>query len=175
MSHTSLSRIKVWDAPVRVMHWLLALSFSLAWLTAEVDSARGVHIMLGYTVLGLIVARLIWGLVGTRHARFSAFVRGPAEVWRYAMAYAQGRPPHRTGHNPLGAMAVVAMLGLGLATGLTGLAMCSWGWGDAAEELHEALASAMLAVVGLHVLAHNLQRINAIAPHLIGRARPAPS
>jgi cytochrome b len=72
MSHTSMSRIKVWDAPVRVMHWLLALSFSLAWLTAEVDSARGVHIMLGYTVLGLIVARLIWGLVGTRHARFTA-------------------------------------------------------------------------------------------------------
>ena len=70
------SRVLVWDLPVRIFHWLLALSFAGAFLTAESERWRLVHVTLGYTVAGLVVFRLLWGVLGSRHARFSSFVRG---------------------------------------------------------------------------------------------------
>ena len=78
-AHTPpLRTVLVWDAPTRVGHWLIALSFAGAWLTAESERWRLVHVTLGYTLAALVVFRLVWGLVGTRHARFASFVRGPA-------------------------------------------------------------------------------------------------
>ena len=68
-------RILVWDLPVRLFHWMLAISFAGAWLTAESERWRDVHVLLGYTAGVLVVLRIIWGLVGTRHARFASFVR----------------------------------------------------------------------------------------------------
>ena len=146
-------RILIWDLPTRIFHWTLAASFAGAFLTAESERWRDVHVMLGFTALGLVVFRLCWGLFGTRYARFAQFVRGPRAVLHYLRALWQRRPENGVGHNPAGAVAIVLLLGLGFGTALTGWLMASGRAGDALEEVHEALATAMLALVGVHVLA----------------------
>lgn len=147
----SPTNILVWDAPVRIFHWLMVLSFAGAYLTAESESWRLVHVTLGYTMAGLVAFRLAWGLTGTRYARFAAFVRGPEAVARYLRALLRGQPEHTTGHNPAGAIAIVAMLGLAAAIGATGWATYNDITGEWVAELHELVANAMLLVVGIHV------------------------
>jgi len=144
-------RILVWDLPTRIFHWTLAASFAGAFLTAESERWRDVHVMLGFTALGLVAFRLCWGVFGTRYARFSEFLRGPGEVMRYLGTLLSRQPRHYVGHNPAGAVAIVALLALAVL-------VCASGWllyadvgGDVFEELHEGIAFAMLAVVGLHV------------------------
>jgi cytochrome b len=172
------TRILVWDLPVRAFHWLLALSFAGAFLTAESERVRDVHVALGYTFVGLIAFRIVWGLVGSRHARFTAFVRGPRAVGRYLRSLAAGRPEHHAGHNPAGGWAIVAMLVLGLAVAASGYAVYSDIGGHALEELHEGAANAMLALVVVHIAAvlasSLLHRENLVAAMLTGRKRSAP-
>jgi cytochrome b len=105
-----------------------------------------VHVTLGYTMGGLVAFRVLWGLAGTRYARFSNFVRGPAAVTRYLRSIVRGEPEHHTGHNPAGALAIVALLGLAVAITASGWATFDVG-GKWLEEFHEA-ANLMLAVVG---------------------------
>jgi len=171
-------RILVWDLPTRVFHWLLALSFAGAYVTAESERWRLVHVTLGYTLGGLLAFRLLWGLVGTRHARFASFVRGPAAVLRYLRSIASGRPEHHTGHNPAGALAIVALLALGAALVLTGWSTYNDIGGEWLEELHEGVANLMLAVVGLHVgavlLSSALHRENLVRAMLTGRKQGTP-
>ena len=145
----------VWDAAVRVFHWTMVLCFAGAWLTAESERWRLVHVSLGYTMAGLVAFRLVWGVIGTRHARFASFVRGPAAVVGYLRSLLRGDPEHHVGHNPAGALAIVALLGLTVLTTAAGWATYNdfagpWG-GEWAEELHEAAANLLLAVVGVHV------------------------
>lgn len=144
-------RILVWDVPVRVFHWLMVLSFAGAWLTAESERWRLLHVTLGYTMAGLVAFRLIWGLVGTRHARFADFVRGPRAVARYLGALLRGRPEHHVGHNPAGALAIVAMLALAAVLTFSGWATYQELFGEAFEDLHEGAANAMMALVLVHV------------------------
>ena len=113
---------RVWDLPVRVFHWALLLAVAGAWCT----HAAGVawvryHGWCGYTVLVLVAFRLLWGIVGTRHARFTSFVRGPVATLRYAAQLARGTAPHLAGHNPLGAWMVLVLLAALLAQALLGL------------------------------------------------------
>ncbi|MEW6707067.1 MAG: cytochrome b/b6 domain-containing protein [Pseudomonadota bacterium] len=143
--------IRVWDAPVRVFHWLMVASFAGAWLTAESERWRLVHVSLGYTMAGLVVFRLLWGLVGTRHAQFGDFVRGPRAVLRYLRSLLSGRPEHHVGHNPAGGWAILALLGLAALTTAFGWATYNEIGGEWLEEAHEAAATLMLLVVGLHV------------------------
>lgn len=150
---TAARRVLVWDAPVRVFHWLSVLSFGGAYLTAESERWRLLHVTLGYTLAGLVVFRVLWGLMGTRHARFASFVRGPAAVLRYVRSLLQGQPEHHTGHNPAGALAIVAMLALALGVAATGYAGYEELTGDWVKELHEVLANGMLLLVGVHVAA----------------------
>lgn len=145
------SRILVWDLPVRLFHWMLAISFAGAWLTAESERWRDVHILLGYTAGVLVVLRIVWGLVGTRHARFASFVRGPRRVVAYLRSLVSGRPEHTAGHNPAGAWAIVALLALTLAIVATGLVVEADAGPKGLDDVHEALAIAMLVVVGIHV------------------------
>ena len=170
--------VLVWDAPVRVFHWLMVLSFAGAYLTAESERWRLLHVTLGYTMAGLIAFRIVWGLAGTRHARFSAFVRGPAAVRRYLASLLRGRPEHHTGHNPAGALAIVALLLLGAAVTATGWGMDSGGAGRWFEEVHESVASLMLALVGVHVaavvLSSWLHGENLAAAMISGRKRGLP-
>jgi len=171
-------RVLVWDAPVRIFHWLTVLSFAGAYLTAESERWRGLHVTLGYTMAGLVVFRLLWGLVGTRHARFASFVRGPAAVARYLGSLLRGKPEQHTGHNPAGALAIVAMLGLALAVALTGWAAYDGTFGGWTEDAHEAAANGMLALVGLHIaavaLASRLHRENLVGAMVSGRKLGSP-
>jgi len=143
-------RILVWDLPTRLFHWLLAATFAGAWLTAESERWINVHATLGYTFAGLIAFRLVWGFIGSRYARFASFVAGPGPVARYLGSILTFRPEHHVGHNPAGGWAVLALLGLGLATALSGYAAFTvrahW-----LEELHEGVAGAMLALVFVHI------------------------
>jgi len=145
------SRVLVWDFPTRIFHWLLALSFLGAMLTSESERYADVHHMLGYTILGLVAFRLVWGLVGTRHVRFGAFAYGPAKVMRYLASVAKGTPEHHTGHNPAGSWAIYAIIVLCLATGLSGWATYNDIGGHLLEKLHEGAANTLLAVVLLHI------------------------
>lgn len=151
-SRAESGKALVWDAPVRVFHWLMVLSFAGAWLTAESERWRLLHVTLGYTMAGLVAFRLLWGVAGTRTARFATFVRGPRAVARYLWSLVRARPEHHLGHNPAGALAIVALLALTVATTASGWAVYQDIGGGWLENLHEAAAGAMLAVVGVHVL-----------------------
>ena len=165
--------VKVWDILLRAFHWSFAATFAGAWLTAESERWRDVHVTLGYTMLGLIAFRILWGLVGPRHARFASFVRGPAAVARYLRSLLEGRPEHHLGHNPAGAVAIVALLAVALAAIGSGWAVYNDFGGHWLEESHEFLAGAMLALVGVHLagvaVASWLHRENLVRAMLTGR------
>ena len=152
MSETP-QRTLVWDLPTRAVHWLLALSFAGAYLTADSERMRDVHMLLGYTAFGLVVFRLLWGIFGTRYARFTSLPLSPAAVIGYLKSLLTLSPRHYFGHNPAGSWAIVGMLLLVLALGATGWAQAvevGPGW---LEDLHEGIANAMLALVVVHVAA----------------------
>ena len=108
-------------------------------------------LLLGYTMLGLIGFRLVWGLIGTRYARFSSFLFGPSKVVAYLKSLLTGSPQHYVGHNPAGSWAIYGLLLLGLLSGATGYAVYNQTGGEWLEELHEAAANTMLALVVVHV------------------------
>lgn len=142
-----MQTIRVWDLPTRLFHWLLAGSFAIAYLTAEAEGWENVHFTAGFTLLGLIGFRILWGFVGSRHARFAAFCYQPARVLDYVLHM---KSRHFVGHNPLGSLAVFALLGLGLLTALSGWLLYLTGW-EWPEEPHEFFANVMLALVCVHV------------------------
>jgi cytochrome b len=114
--------VRVWDLPTRVFHWVLALSVVASIITAKVGGAAMVwHFRLGYLALGLLVFRLIWGLVGGRWSRFASFLYGPGRVWAYVRGRRDARGLDEVGHNPLGALSVWALLALLLAQVGSGL------------------------------------------------------
>ena len=171
-------KVLVWDAPVRVFHWLMVFSFAGAYLTAESERWRLWHVSLGYTMAGLVAFRIVWGLVGTRNARFANFVRGPRAVLRYLKAMLSTKPAHHTGHNPAGAVAIVAMLALTLAVAASGWAVFNDTGGKWLEELHELAANTMLAVIGVHVagvlFASWHERENLVGAMITGRKAGRP-
>ncbi|MGB5103504.1 MAG: cytochrome b/b6 domain-containing protein [Steroidobacteraceae bacterium] len=141
----------VWDLPVRIFHWTLAASFAAAYAISDSERWRNLHVAFGYTVLGLVAFRLLWGFVGTHHARFASFRYRPAEAIAYLKEIATGRARHYTGHNPAGSWAVYAILALGAGTAVSGYLTLNEIGGDAFEEVHEFLANTWLVVVSLHV------------------------
>jgi cytochrome b len=147
----STVRVLVWDLPVRVFHWGLVATFSGAYLLSETERLRNIHVNLGYVMLGLVALRLVWGLVGSRHARFADFRYRPAEALAYLRGLVTGTAPRFLGHNPAGSYAVWAILGLAILTGASGYATYNEFGGELVEELHEFFANAWLGVVGLHI------------------------
>jgi cytochrome b len=184
------ARVRVWDAPVRIVHWLVALAMPALWWTAEKGQLEW-HRRLGYAVLGLVVFRLIWGVVGASTARFARFVRGPRAVFAYAGKLVRGGASEMVGHNPMGGWSVMALLALTLAE--TGLGLfsvdvdglesgplsrfVSFDVGRLAAHLHHWLFNALLALIGLHLTAIGfyalVKRDNLVGPMLTG-SRPAP-
>lgn len=153
----------VWDLPVRATHWALTLAVAGCWAThyAGVEWF-GWHRRLGYTVLVLVTFRIVWGFVGTRHARFAGFLRGP----RTLLAYLRERGRATVGHNPLGAVSVVALLALLLLQAATGLFANDeimnmgpfYGWiapelSNRITSLHRASSDWLLVLIVLHVAA----------------------
>lgn len=178
LADTGSRRILVWDIPTRIGHWLLAGSFALAWLTSESESLRNVHVASGYVFGAVLAFRLLWGLTGSRHARFAAFVRAQRTAWAYLQSLRAGRPQHYAGHNPAGAWAILALLGLGAIGVASGWLTFNEIGGDLFEELHEGATGAMLAVVVVHLagvavgsIAH---RENLVAAMFSGYKRGTP-
>jgi len=167
-----MKRILVWDLPTRVFHWLLAGSFVGAFLTAESERYRDIHVVLGYTVLGLVAFRFLWGVVGTRYARFNSFPIAPRRVLGYIKSLFTRSPQHHTGHNPAGSLAIYAILALALLASATGYAAYNEIGGEWLAELHEGAASAMLGLVVIHigavVVSSLIHRENLVAAMLNG-------
>ncbi len=145
--------ILVWDMPVRVFHWLLVICFAGAWLTSESERLQMIHYAFGYTACLLVLIRLVWGVIGTRYARFSQFLKSPKAVVEHFMAMLRGHPHHDIGHNPAGGMVMFALMVLILVIGLSGYLSVKEFLGNFAGHAHEAVASLAMAVVILHILA----------------------
>lgn len=144
--------VKVWDPLVRVFHWSLAALFLGNFLTEEGDA---LHRWVGYATIALIGIRLVWGFIGTRHARFVDWVPRPGQVRTYLRERLAGRSRRRLGHNPAAAVMILALLAGVSLVGLSGWLQTTDAFFGAEwlEEVHEALAYGVLALVGLHVLA----------------------
>jgi cytochrome b len=172
----------VWDLPVRVTHWLLAVLIPFSWWSATNDHLPW-HRLSGYTILGLLVFRVVWGFVGSPTARFGQFLRGPRRV----TAYLTGKAAPVVGHNPLGGWSVAAML-LVLA-GQVGLGLfsidedsieagplskfVSFDTSTAIAHLHAKLFWVLVGLIGLHVVAiavYALRRRNLLGPMITGLA-----
>ena len=145
------TRVLVWDLPVRLFHWSLAVSFAGAFLTAESERLRDVHVAFGYTLLGLIAFRVLWAFVGTRYARLSSFAFGPRDVVAYVKSLLAFRPLHYVGHNPAGSWVIYLLVTLGLVTGAAGYATYADIGGKWLEEFHEGAANVMLTLVFVHI------------------------
>jgi len=149
---SSAAQVKVWDPLVRVFHWSLVGLFAFAFLTG--DEWDRPHEIAGYAVAGLIGFRLVWGLIGTKHARFSSFIYRPSTVIGFVKDSLFLRAKRYLGHNPAGGAMVIALLIMLTFVTVTGIMMTSnafWGE-DWVEELHGFAAYATLALVGLHVI-----------------------
>ncbi len=171
-------RILVWDLPLRIYHWVLASSFVGAFLTAESERLRDLHLLFGYTFAASIAFRLVWGFVGSRHARFSALRFGPAKVRSYLVSLVQGRAERHAGHSPAGVVMIPLLLGLGFAVAASGWAVYAELGGEWLEEAHEIAATVMLITVVGHVLGvvalSVLQRENLALSLVTGRKRGSP-
>ena len=157
--------VKVWDPFVRIFHWTLVLSFFIAYITEE--DFLDIHSFAGYTVLALLSLRIIWGIIGTRHARFSDFVYPPNTIKTFVKDTMLLRAKRYLGHNPAGGAMIILMIISLLITTLTGLAiygieeqagpLANWYiqgdslWGDIFEETHEFFANFTLLLVFIHV------------------------
>ena len=140
--------VPVWDPFVRVFHWSLVTAYLVAWVSAEGSS--WVHDQIGYFILAMIGLRIVWGLIGTRHARFGDFVHSPRQTLEYLRSLRSGRPRHYPGHNPAGGWMILALFAGMLAAGASGI-MIEGAHEEFWEEIHEASANLTLFLVVLHV------------------------
>lgn len=165
------------DVLTRMVHGVLALAFTGAFLTSEIERWRQVHVVLGYGVLGAVAVRLVWGLIGPRSARLAIWgprLRLGGTAWR---SLRDGQvPPLAQFQTNLQGMATLSLLALGLLVVASGYATLESLAGEWLEDLHEALANAMLAVVlthlGLVLVASALRRQNQALTMVTGRAHP---
>lgn len=160
------TEIKVWDPVVRLFHWGLASAFAIAFVSSE-DGLANIHVAAGYVILALVAMRLVWGLIGTRHARFASFVVRPGTALTYLMDMARFRARAYVGHNPAAAWMILALLAGLVVTGVTGMMLYGveehagplaglmapfGGWAeDVLEEAHELFANVTLFLVFFHV------------------------
>ena len=132
------NKVKVWDLSVRIFHWSLVTFFVLSYLTG--DELGTVHAWSGYGIVTLLAYRVLWGLVGTRYARFSHFIYGPARIKSYLKSLLGPKPEHYYGHNPAGGLMVLLLL---ISLSLS----CFTGLKAYAEEGHGPLADAQIALI----------------------------
>jgi len=168
---------RVIDAPTRMLHWLLALSFSGAYLSAESERWHAVHITLGYTVIGLVLARVLWGLLGPKRVRFGSWISKLRGLPQQLLAWPQGRGNALARFQGLNTLLAAALLLAALAAAFSGLGLeQEWGGArveDLLEDLHELLGNTTLAVVlghlGLILGISLLRRQNHALPMMNGR------
>lgn len=161
--------VKVWDPFVRLFHWSLVSCVLLNLFILE--AGETVHEWTGYLASALVLARVSWGFVGSRHARFADFFPTPGRLYRHFKALSQGQHPQYAGHNPLGALMMLAL-------GLTGWLQTTEAYfgEEWLQELHEWLANGLLIAAGLHALAAlvmgRLERVNLVKAMVTGVKQP---
>lgn len=187
MNSTNKKAVYVWDPFVRIFHWTLVIAFTVAFLTEE--DTLAIHVWAGYAVGIMVVARVIWGFIGPRHARFSDFVYSPTTASRYVGDLLRLRSARYLGHSPGGGAMVVALLILLAATVVTGLivyggdqqagplaGIVTRATGERLEDLHELLANVTLAFVLAHIaaviFASFAHRENLVRAMVTGYKRP---
>lgn len=177
-------RVRVWDLPTRLFHWFLLVGVVAAFISVKLGGNAMVwHGRAGTFVLSLLMFRILWGLIGSPTARFANFVKGPRAIWLYLRG---ASPKHLTlGHNPLGALSVVALLGVFLFQALTGLGTSDDIFFDGplvkdlgsetvslVTSLHKSTEPFLLGLVGLHVAAIVFYRLakktNLVTPMITG-------
>jgi cytochrome b len=143
----------VWDLFVRVFHWSLVSCVLLNQFVLEAGEVP--HRWVGYAATALVVARIVWGFIGSRYARFTDFFPTPGRVARHLRGLRSGQAGFHWGHNPLGALMMVALMGLVLALGVTGwMQGLDAYWGEAwLQNLHEVIGEVLLVLAGLHAAA----------------------
>ena len=176
-------KVAIWDLPTRLFHWTLAALIALSWWTAE-EHEDDLHIWSGLAVLSLLIFRIMWGIFGSSTARFANFIRGPKAV----LGYLRGTW-HGIGHNPLGALSVIALLGLTavqvglglIASDEDGLmqgplaSLVSTDTSEAALDLHDDLFDVLLVFIGIHVAAiifYKLRGKSLLRPMITGNGDP---
>lgn len=182
--------VPVWDLFIRIFHWSLVALFSIAYIVE--DDWITLHSYAGYVISMLIILRLIWGVIGSRYARFSQFVTGPEKIKAYLRSLLSYQPQHFTGHNPAGGAMVILLLisltllcvsGIVTLTGegegpLAGYATAVW-MSDWMEDLHELLANLCLGLIFVHVagvlVSSLLHKENLIRAMITGKKQPPPS
>ena len=186
------NEVRVWDPFVRIFHWSLVPGFTLAWISGE--ELEVLHNYAGYFVLGLVLLRVGWGFVGTRHARFRDFTYPPRTVAGFLRDTLGRRARRYLGHNPAGGAMVILMLAVLVITCLTGIAYYGMAQGagplavlagategtrEALEEVHEFAANLMVLLVAVHIIGvvveSRLHRENLVAAMFSGRKRAGTS
>jgi len=150
-NHEAPASVKVWDPLIRVFHWIFAAAVIVALMS---DEARSLHKTAGYLAAGLVLLRLVWGFVGSTHARFADFVRSPGAVLAYLRDVVRLHPRRYLGHNPAGGAMILALLGLVLVASLSGWMTETdrffgvfW-----VEAVHAGSANLLLGLVVLHMV-----------------------
>jgi cytochrome b len=172
-----MKTIRVWDPVVRLLHWTLVICVISNLLN---ESGEPLHRWLGFSAAGVVVLRIVWGFVGTRHARFADWFPTPSRLFPYVKALLRNDAPRHVSHNPAGAVMMLALMALVLALGVTGYMMSTdvFFGEDWLEELHETLANVLIGSVVLHVggalLTSWQHRENLVASMVHGRKAAHP-
>ncbi len=180
----------VWDLPLRIFHWLFAVSILASWYTSEQEGEMvNIHMQLGYFILGLVIFRLVWGFVGAKHSRFSQFFPTPSRIKTYIAKSNSADHTHYAGHNPLGSLMVFLMIVLVLLQAISGLFInddiFSSGpyYGTLSEEMgkvmkyiHHNAFDFMIIAMALHIAAivyyKFYKKIDLVTPMITGK-KPA--
>jgi len=165
----NLHRVKIWDPVTRLWHWVLAIVVVLGWSLGKFMSFSTIqwHFYCGYTIIGLLIFRYLWGFVGPTSVRYRALIPTPAQTIAYLRDIGSRRPSGTPGHNPLGSLSVIAMILLLTAQASSGLFIASDDFsesgplaylvsdavGDRLIWWHKLLSKIILAIVGLHIAA----------------------
>lgn len=167
--------VKVWDLFVRIFHWGLVTCVLMNYFV--IDDGKDLHQWIGYTASALVTLRIVWGFIGTRHARFADFFPTPTRLRAHFSAMKTGRIETHAGHNPLGALMMLALMAVVISLGVTGfLQTTDTFWGEEwLQELHEMLGSALMALAGLHaaaaIIMGRIERTNLVAAMFTGVKR----
>ncbi len=183
---SSPRKVLVWDLPTRLFHWLLVILVTTSFITAKIGgNAMQYHEWSGFTILALLLFRLVWGFVGSRESRFATFVRGPAAVFRYAVKILRPDSRHYLGHNPLGGWSIIAMLSALMVQAGTGLfanddidtegPLYKWAseaTSDWLTRVHKLNQEVIIGLVAIHILAvlfyFLFKRENLVKPMITG-------
>lgn len=163
----------VYDLPTRLFHWLFSSLFLFSFIIAKtVDDDSIVftyHMLSGLLLGGLILWRIIWGIIGSKYARFSGFNLNPLDLKDYFIGILSGSKKRWSGHNPASSWAAITMFALGLGLAITGYLM-SIGNKETFEDIHELMANTFIIIVGLHIaglILHSLRHQDTIALSMI--------